>query len=172
MQILNRCLHAFLLPSILTYDVATDDQGNVNNILFIQENRSSLAHEDVSDAQRDNPVETPSGNTDSGNMVPEAAEDELPSVVPVSEISVQANDEPVDSLPQTISAAAPARVTLSHELPTPPLSDQGEDMEHKEPSAEASLEASSGPADSTEVSEASKEVKSSSGSTSKWSRPG
>lgn len=169
---LNRCLHASLLPSVLTFDEATDDQGNLNNILLVQEQQPGLTDDDVSDAHRDKPVETSGENTGSGDMFSQAPDDELPSEVPVSEISVQANDEPVVSLPPTISASAPARVTLSHELPTPPLSEQGEDIEHKEPSAGASLKASQGPVDSTEVSESFKEVMSSSGSTSKWSRTG
>jgi hypothetical protein len=149
-----------------------DGQGNVNNILIVQEDQTISTDEDQSDAQRDNPMETPIADTDSGDMCPQAGEPELPSAIPVSEISVQANDEPANSPPQTISAAAPAKVTLSHELPTPPLSEQGEDIEHKEPGAEASLEASQGQVDSAEVSEALREAKSSSGPTTKWSRTG
>jgi hypothetical protein len=171
-QMLSPYLHASFLPSTLTCDVATDDQGNLNNIMSVQEQQLGSPDEDISEAQPDNPAGTSGKNTDSADMLPQVPDDGLLLEVPVSELSVQANDNPVVSVPPTTSASGPARVTLSHELPTPPLSEQGEDTEHKQTSAGASLEASQEPVDSAEVSEAFKEVKSSSGPTSKWSRTG
>jgi hypothetical protein len=169
---LSHRLHASFLPRTLTFDVATDDQGNINNIMSVQEQQPGSPDEDISEAQPDNPAGTSGENTDSGDMLPQVPDDGLLLEIPASESSVKANDNPVVSMLPTTSASGPGRVTLSHELPTPPLSERGEDTEHKETSAGASLEVSQEPMDSAEGSEAFKEVKSSSGPTSKWSRTG
>lgn len=78
---------------------------------------------------------------DPSNMLPKAGEPEVPPAIPVSEISVQADDGPTASIPQTTSAPitkVSSTSNVSHDLPTPPLSEGGDDVENKEPFAASS----------------------------------
>jgi hypothetical protein len=92
-------------------------------------------------AQQEKPLETAKGKTESDIDLPRAGEPELPPAVPVSEISVQADDGPATSLTETIATTAakvaPPPRGVSHDLPTPPLSEGGDDLESKEVSEPA-----------------------------------
>lgn len=148
----------------------------MNNVLLVQEHQPVSTSADVSDAQRDNSVKSSTGHTLLGDMFPKAGELELPPSIPVAESSVQADDGPAISLPQTKSATAAATATvtsasnISHDLPTPPLSEGGDDVENKGPYAEPSADVSQASEDPPQTSKVLKEEKSSSGPSSKLSR--
>jgi hypothetical protein len=153
--------------------IVTDDQGNVNNVLIVQESQQLSASPDTSPAGAKTSTATDAEGIDSSDMFPEAGKPELAPAIPVSEISVQAEDEPVPSLSQTISAGA-AKVlpltNISHDLPTPPISEGGDETESKETPVEASEDVSQEPVDADQECRTSQGEKSSGGPRSTWSR--
>ncbi|KAF7504068.1 hypothetical protein GJ744_002833 [Endocarpon pusillum] len=124
-----------------TQETVTDDQGNVNNLLLVQDTQEVSPHADVSGDQQKMSMEDVEEAADPSNMLPKAGEPESPPAIPVSDFSVQAVDGPAASLPQTTSAPitkVSSTSNVSHDLPTPPLSEGGDDVENKEPLAASS----------------------------------
>jgi hypothetical protein len=152
--------------------IATDGEGNVNNFLLVQESQQLSASPDSSSAEAKTSTATDAEDIDSSDMFPEAGKPELAPAIPVSEISVQAEDEPAPSLPQTISAAVakvPSLTNISHDLPTPPISEGGDETESKETPVGASDDVSQEAVDADQESRTSQGEKSSSGPRSTWS---
>jgi hypothetical protein len=153
--------------------IATDDQGNVNNVLIVQESQQPSVSPDTLPAGAKTSAATDAEDIDSSDMSPEAGKPELAPAISVSEISAQAEDEePVPSLSQTISSAAakvPSVTNISHDLPTPPISEGGDETESKETPVEASEDVSQEPVDADQESSTPQGEKSSSGPRPTWS---
>jgi hypothetical protein len=122
--------------------LAIDDQGNVNNVLVVEGSPQGSASQTMAPAEPEKSVDS-----DLPDDFSKPGEPEPPLAIPVAEVSVQAEDGAASTLSQTISAAA-AKVTpsvrsVSHDLPTPPLSEGGDDIDSKEAST-AKVENDSG----------------------------
>jgi hypothetical protein len=151
--------------------LATDDQGNVNNVLVVEGSQQVSASQTTASAEPEKSVDS-----DLADDFPKPGEPEPPLAVPVSEVSVQAEDGPASTLSQTISSAA-AKVTpsvrsVSHDLPTPPLSEGGDDIDSKEASTEKVENASGEQQHPHQASKRSEEGKRSGVLPYGWSRTG
>ena len=107
---------------------------------------------------------------------PRAGEPDFAPAAPISEISMRAEDGPPTSLSSLISAAAPQASPLmrgiSHDLPTPPISEGGDDIESKEALPEEPADLSHKFKDSVQTLKATEEEKPPTVSSSGWSRTG
>lgn len=144
-------------------------------MLVIQEDPQILETPGQSSAEQKGSAEDLLKDADTCDNLPKPEEPELPPAVPVSEISVQAEDGPVGSLSSKTPATA-ARVTsatsVSHDLPTPPLSEGGDDVESKELRAETAQQASQEPVSLISSSKQLQEETLSSLPSSRWIRKG
>ncbi len=153
--------------------IVTDDQGNINNVLIVQESERISISAATPPAEPKQSAENPAKDTDSGNNLPRAGKPELRPAVPFSEISVQAEDGPANSSSQAISAAA-AKVSppRRHDLPTPPLSEGGDEVESKEAPAEVAEDDFPESDHLVQSSKRTREKKPSTVPAPKWSRNG
>ncbi len=116
----------------------TDGQGNVNNILLVQDTQGVSPHSGEFDNQQKMSLVSSEEDNDPGGMLLKTEEPESQAANPVSEISVQVDDGLTASLPQMTPAPATkvsSTSNVSHDLPTPPLSEGGDDVQSKEPFA-------------------------------------
>ena len=126
-------------------------------------------------AEDEKVAESRPADTDSLDSLPQAGQTQVPLAVAVSEISVQADDEIATSLssknPSDAAKVIPLGGSISHDLPTPPLSEEGDDIETKDVPPEYAAEVSQDPEDPTYLSKRS-EGKSSRVSSLGWGRTG
>jgi hypothetical protein len=153
----------------------SDGQGNVNNVLLVKNPQQISTSPPTASAEGEEAAEIRPADTDSPDNLPQAGEPELSPAVPVSEISVQAEDGPATSLSSTLSAAAakvaPPVKSVSYDLPTPPISEGGDDVGSKDVPPDHAENLFQNPEDSIETSKRSEE-KPSSGSVPGWSSTG
>lgn len=151
--------------------IVTDDQGNVNNLLVVQNSQEVVESPFMTPDQVQTSVESHIIENDRGHDFPKAEEPGLPPAVPVSELSVQAADKPIRPLTQIMSSAS-GKVTpvqsVSHDLPTPPISEEGDGVESKEALTDS---AKNVPRDTVHESQASQSPKEKMSSTAPSSPP-
>lgn len=157
-------------------NAATDEQGNINNVILVQEKQPISASPTMAPARGEKSLGNDSADTDAPDNFSQAGKPEVAPAVPAAEISVQAEDEPPTSLSSTTSAAAPQASPLmrgvSHDLPTPPISERGDDVQSKDALLDDPPDYSRESKESAQKLEQSGEEKPSTGSPSGWSRTG
>ena len=151
--------------------IATDDQGNLNNVLVVQQPTNA----EVADDQQRISAKIHTVNTDSDDTSPTAGELNPPAAAATSDPSVQSVDGPAMSLSPAISAAV-AKVTpmenVSHDLPTPPISEGGDDNRYKEVPSQSSEDVSQESEDQSQMSKRSGGEEPSRVTAFKWSFDG
>lgn len=156
-----------------TRETVTDNQGNINNVLLVQDTQEVSPHADGSSDQQKMSMEDVEEAADPSNIPPKATESEVPPANTVSEINVQTDDGPTASPPQTTLAPitkVSSTSNVSHDLPTPPLSEGGDDVENKEPFAAFSKLIAPECEDQSQASRRSTEERASNKSSSTWNR--
>lgn len=151
--------------------LATDNQGNINNVLTVQEPRPISGAPAAELAQ---PRKTTETRIDLGDNNPVVGNLEQDPAAPEPEFSERAENGQDTSLSQMICAvatqAAPER-SVSHDLPTPPISEKDDGLDSMD-TWETAEGISDGSGSLIQTSERSHEEKSSTGLSSMWSRSG
>jgi hypothetical protein len=104
-------------------------------VLIVQEHKGTHVSPDIGQGQEGELEGYNPAHANSADSVPEANKTDTPTEIPMPEISVQAEDRPATSVLQTASAVmtktTPMR-SVSHDLPTPPVSEGGDDVGGKD----------------------------------------
>lgn len=113
--------------------IAPDGQGNVNNVLTVEDIHQIPMSPSAATAEGEDVAERRPTDTNSPDSFPRAGGSQLPLAATVPEIRVQNHDATIPSLASTISSGAakviPIDGSVSHDLPTPPLSEGGDEIE-------------------------------------------
>lgn len=128
-----------------TLDTATDSQGNINNVVTVQERQTISLSPAMEHSPGEKMTET---QIDPGHTNNETRESDLHPAVADLEASVQTTNGSDDPLPLAIFAPDskdnPA-ISLSHDLPTPPVSERGDELDGMALQADAAEQSSAEP---------------------------